>query len=82
MECGIIRRLHWVDIRDMLADGLTKGGIDRQMLHQVSNNCRLKVAHEALTHTKSLPLSPSLGSKLPTTSEEEPVGDLKAHGCN
>ena len=24
---GMIRRMHWVDARDMLADGLTKGGI-------------------------------------------------------
>lgn len=32
---GIIRRMHWVDTRDMLADGLTKGGIDRALLHAV-----------------------------------------------
>ena len=57
MESGIIRRLHWVDTRDMLADGLTKGGIDKQLLHQVRNNCRFKVVHEAHTHSKSFPLS-------------------------
>ena len=60
----------------MLADGLTKGGIDRQLLHNVSNNCRLKVAHEALTHTKSSP--PLAGSKLPDSSKEEPVGGLES----
>ena len=48
---GIISRMHWVDTRDMLADGLTKGGIDGTLLHNVSNDCRLKFAHEALTHT-------------------------------
>ena len=37
---GIIRRMHWVDTRDMLADGLTKGGVDRPLLHTVSNGCR------------------------------------------
>ena len=48
---GIIRRMHWVDTRDVLADGLTKGGIDRTLLHNVSNGCRFKFAHKALTHT-------------------------------
>ena len=50
---GIIRRMHWVDTRDMLADGLTKGGIDRALLHSVSNDCRYKLAHPALTHNKT-----------------------------
>ena len=50
---GIIRRMHLVDARDMLADGLTKGGIDRTLLHNVSNDCRFKFAHNALTHNKS-----------------------------
>ena len=49
---GIIRRMHWVDTRDLLADGLTKGGIDRTSLHNVSNDCRFKLAHTALTHNK------------------------------
>ena len=47
---GIIRRTHWVDTRDMLADGLTKGGIDGTLLHNVSNDCRFILAHNALTH--------------------------------
>ena len=47
---GIIRRMHWADTRGMLADGLTKGGIDRTWLHSVSNDCRFKFAHPALTH--------------------------------
>ena len=79
MESGIIRRFHWVDTRDMLADGLTKGGIDRRLLHQASNDCRLKVAHEVLTRTKSVPLPVPSGSRLPA-SEEDPVADLKRGG--
>ena len=39
MSHGLIRKLYWVDTKDMLADGLTKGGIDRLLLHQVSNDC-------------------------------------------
>ena len=49
---GIIRRMLWVDTRDMLADGLTKGGIDRTLLHNVSNACAFKLTHEALTRNK------------------------------
>ena len=32
MPQGMVRLLYWVDIRDMLADGFTKGGIDRALL--------------------------------------------------
>ena len=49
---GIIRQTHWADTQDMLADGLTKVGIDRALLHQVSNKCPFKLAHEAQTHSK------------------------------
>ena len=30
-----LRALHWIDTRDMIADGLTKGSIDRKALHMV-----------------------------------------------
>ena len=49
---GIIRRMFWVDTRDMLADGLTKGGIDRTLLHRISNDCRFQAIHECAVHTK------------------------------
>ena len=52
MSEGMIRRLFWVDTRDMLADGLTKGGIDRTLLHSVSNDCRYRAQHECVVHTK------------------------------
>ena len=32
LEAGSIRRLWWLDTRDMLADGLTKGGVRRDAL--------------------------------------------------
>ena len=47
----IVRRMHWADTRGMLADGLTKGGFDRTLLHKASNDCKLQLAHQALTHT-------------------------------
>lgn len=52
MAHGAIRALYWVDTRDMSADGLTKGGIDRALWHGVGNDCRYKASHEALVHTK------------------------------
>ena len=64
---GIIRQLHWVDTRDMLADGLTNGGVDRTLLHKASNDRQVKLAHQALTHTQISVGSATTG---PTTSGE------------
>lgn len=50
---GIIRRTHWIDTRDMLADCRTNAGIDRTLLHKVSNGCQLELAHHVLTHIKN-----------------------------
>ena len=44
--------MHWVDARDVLADGLTNGGVDRASLHKASTDCQFPLAHKALTHTK------------------------------
>ena len=32
MENKRMRAMFWIDTREMLADGLTKGGVDRQLL--------------------------------------------------
>ena len=45
LQQGVISRLHWNDTRDMLADGLTKGGIDRKSLHEASQQGKYKVQH-------------------------------------
>ena len=65
---GIIRRLHWVDTRDMLADGVNKGEVDRLLLHRASNDCHFKLVHCAPTRTKT-----SVGS---ATSIHDPVVDI------
>ena len=52
MTHGLTRRLYWVDARDMLADGLTKGGIDRELLHRCSNDCRYVAKREFEPHSK------------------------------
>ena len=35
MDLTVISQLSWIDTRDMLADGLTKGSVDRSALHTV-----------------------------------------------
>ena len=52
MVQGILRFLCWVDTRDMLADGLTEGGIDRTLLDNISGHCTYKCQHEPLRHSK------------------------------
>ena len=47
-----IRRLYWVYVRDMLADGLSKGGVDRTSPTRVCNECRFQATHGALVRTK------------------------------
>ena len=52
MSHGLVRELYWVDARDMLEHGLTKGDIDRSLLHAVSNGCKHEAKHLSLVHTK------------------------------
>ena len=52
MKRGLIRKFYWVGTRDMLADGLTKGGIDRFLLHRVSDDCVYETRQLAISHTK------------------------------
>ena len=35
LECGLIHSYNWVDTRDMVADGLTKGSADRTALSAI-----------------------------------------------
>ena len=60
MTHGLIRKLFWVDVRDMLADGLTNEGIDRLLLHSCSNDCKNASKHGFLVHSKAfeLPMIP------------------------
>ena len=46
MAYGLVRKLFWVDTRDMLADGLTKAWVDRLLLRSCSNDCKYAFKHE------------------------------------
>ena len=52
MTHGLIRKFCWVDTGDMLADGVTKGGIDPLLLHRVSNDCVYERKQLAICHNK------------------------------
>ena len=45
LESGLLRNLYWCDTRDMLADGLTKGGIDRTMLIKALDKGQYTLQH-------------------------------------
>ena len=47
----IIRALYWLDTRTMVADGLIKCGIDRRLLHELSEKCRYRCEHEVKRFT-------------------------------
>ena len=44
LDTGVLKLLIWFDTRDMFADGLTKGTVDRKALHMVMDG-RLTVEH-------------------------------------
>ena len=52
VESGVIRKLWWADTRDMLADALTKGGIDRTILMRCMDKGILRIVHECVGHSK------------------------------
>ena len=35
LDTGVLKALLWIDTRDMSSDGLTKGSVDRMLLHQL-----------------------------------------------
>ena len=46
MEVGIIKRLWWCDTREMLADALTKGSVNRSMLQQAMMKGVVRLEHK------------------------------------
>ena len=47
MTYRLIRKLFGIDTMDVLADGLTNGGIGRLLLRSVSNGCKCQATHDA-----------------------------------
>ncbi len=45
LDTGVLKALLWIDTRDMSSDGLTKGSVDRMLLHQLMDGYQ-KYQHE------------------------------------
>ena len=45
---NVVRYLHWMDTRDMLADGLTKGSVDRAALRLTASTGRFHAQHPTI----------------------------------
>ena len=51
IRTGLLKSLSWTDTRDMIADGLTKGSVDRALLHRACDGSRTLV-HKIETISK------------------------------
>ena len=51
LHTGLARSLNWVDTRDMVMDGMTKGSVDREELQKfMSGTWQLKHAMQSFGH--------------------------------
>ena len=50
---GTVRDLHWIDTQDMLADGMTKGSIDRDPLRKLGAECTWRLRGQRLVSYSS-----------------------------
>jgi len=62
-----LRKIWWIDTRDMIADGLNKGACSREGLLALSNNGTWSLQHEArgFAETRHVPIAPSERLRLP-----------------
>ena len=54
MRTGVLRRLFWVDTKDMLADGLNKGACSRAALLEFGNTGYWKVSFKPIGFSENL----------------------------
>ena len=52
LTTGTLRKFWWCDTRDMLADGLTKGGVDRALLERAAEKGLYMAQHVSLCCSK------------------------------
>jgi hypothetical protein len=48
----VIGKITWIDTRDMLSDGLTKGAVSRLALMQMSNTGVWQLQHAVMSHVE------------------------------
>ena len=49
----VVKHLTWINTNDMLSDGLTKGGVSRKALFELSSSGSWFLKHECKTHSES-----------------------------
>ena len=53
LQAHVIKELTWLDTKDMLADGLTKGGVSRLQLFEFSSSGKFIVKHVCKTFVEA-----------------------------
>ena len=69
LRTGVMRRMWWVDTRDMVADGLNKGACSREGLLQLGETGVWKVNHTPVGFTE--PVHQPIRSTLESITAEE-----------
>ena len=46
----MLRELWWADTRDMVADGMTKGKVDRKAINDLVERCEWRLVHECVVY--------------------------------
>ena len=54
LEAGLIRKLWWCDTRDMVADALSKGGIDRTVILLAMDKGKVHIQHDGVSYVKAV----------------------------
>jgi hypothetical protein len=53
IACGIIDTLHWADTRDMVADGMTKGGVIRKIIQNAADKGFIQLSKDSKAHKQA-----------------------------
>jgi hypothetical protein len=53
LQAQVVKWLSWINTHDMLADGMTKGGVSRKALFQLSQTGEWTLQHESMTFTET-----------------------------
>ena len=70
LDRGVLHRLWWLDTRDMSADGLTKGVIDREAVHAIMDGV-MYISHKSQTWRSALADLPQAKDAPPAQVVEE-----------
>jgi len=69
LDNRIIHHMIWIDTRDMMADGLTKGAVSREAIHEVMDgHMLLRHEHKRWHSKRALVAESSAGTDLYTLS--------------